>query len=196
MATQMTTGNMGPQFTPTTWYAQYYQQLTPAEIANLRSWFEAIDRDRSGTLEVAELQNVTFDGRPLGFEAALKLVKVFDKDRNGRVDFYEYASMHKFITRVRQAFLIADSDRSGRIEAREIYTALLTSGLNFLTVNSISELMLKFNKTGLGLSWEEFLMLAAHVAHCRSIFEWNDKDNDGWITINLDQLIQLSSYLS
>jgi Ca2+-binding EF-hand superfamily protein len=71
-----------------------------------------------------------------------------------------------------QAFLIADSDRSGRIEAREIYTALLTAGLNFLTVNSISELMLKFNKTGLGLSWEEFLMLAAHVAHCRSIFEW------------------------
>jgi hypothetical protein len=56
---------------------------------------------------------VTFDGRPLGFEAALKLVKVFDKDRNGRVDFFEYASMHKFITRVRYVLNRTQTSSSG-----------------------------------------------------------------------------------
>jgi Ca2+-binding EF-hand superfamily protein len=164
---------------------------------------------------------VTFDGRPLGMEAAQKLIKVFDKDRNGRIDFNEYATMHQFITRVRQAFIIADTDRSGRIEAREIYQALAGAGLNFVSFQTILELLHKYDRTRLGLSWEEFLMLAAHCAHCKSIFEWysfslvflddfdqrelffieylvyrNDRDRDGWITINLDQLIQLTSYLS
>jgi Ca2+-binding EF-hand superfamily protein len=116
--------------------------------------------------------SVTFDGRPLGLEAAQKLVKVFDKDRNGRIDFVEYASMHKFITKVRQAFLMADTDRSGRIEAREIHQALAYAGLNFISFNSILELLHKYDRTRMGLSWEEFLMLAAQCAHCKSIFEW------------------------
>jgi Ca2+-binding EF-hand superfamily protein len=175
---------------------QYYNQLSPQDLAKLKSWFDQIDRDKSGTIEAHELQHVTFDGRPLGMEAAQKLIKVFDKDRNGRITFVEYASMHQFITKVRQAFITADTDRSGRIEAREVFQALAGAGLNFVSFNSILELLHKYDKTRLGLSWEEFLMLAAHCAHCKSIFEWNDKDRDGWITINLDQLIQLTSYLS
>lgn len=76
---------------------------------------------------------VTFDGRPIGREVAAKLVQVFDEDRNGHIDFTEYASMHKFITHMRQAFLAADTDKSGRIEANEIYQALTNAGINIFT---------------------------------------------------------------
>jgi len=139
---------------------------------------------------------VTFNGKQLGFDAASKLVKVFDTDRNGSIDFYEYAAMHQFINRIRNAFLMADTDRSGRLEAREIHTAMTQAGFQYLTMSTISELLHKYDRSRLGLLWEEFLMMAAHIAHCRSIFEWNDKDKDGWITINQDQLIQLTAYLS
>eukprot|EP01121_Diplochlamys_sp_Union-15-3_P011726 TRINITY_DN3427_c0_g1_i3.p1 TRINITY_DN3427_c0_g1~~TRINITY_DN3427_c0_g1_i3.p1 ORF type:complete len:131 (-),score=16.16 TRINITY_DN3427_c0_g1_i3:84-476(-) len=129
-------------------------------------------------------------------EAAAKLIKVFDIDRNGCIDFSEYATLHQFLNTVRNAFLIADADKSQRLDAKEIHSALRSIGFPYLTPSTIMELINRYDRSRAGLMWEEFLMLAAHVAHCRSIFDWNDKDKDGWITINQDQLIQLTTYLS
>lgn len=128
-------------------YQQYNAQILPQELAGLQNWFNQVDRDHSGTLEVEELQYsrrhellsthdpVTFDGRPIGREVAAKLVQVFDSDRNGHIDFTEYAAMHKFITHMRQAFLAADTDHSGRIEANEIYNALTNAGYHNFKVS-------------------------------------------------------------
>lgn len=112
-------------------------------------WFRSVDRDNSGSITAHELQMVTFGGFPLGMDIAIKLVKVFDKDRSGTIgeslkhspawlppmavscprqhvsvlscvalcqthtltvvlDFFEYASMHKFITLMQQAFTQGD----------------------------------------------------------------------------------------
>lgn len=87
---------------------------------------------------------------------------------------------------MRQAFFAADSDRSGRIEAREIFQALTSAGFNYLTMPSVMELLAKFDKTRRvcnnllpfllmffkGLDWQEFLLMAAHIAHVRSVFAW------------------------
>jgi peflin len=108
----------------------------------------------------------------------------------------EYCTLHKFIQVVRNAFINADADRSGRIEAREIFQALQQCGFNYLTFTTIVELMGRFDTTKRGLDWGEFLLLMAMIAHCRSLFEWNDRDRDGWITINQDQMIQLTAFLS
>lgn len=45
---------------------------------------------------------MTFGGQPLGYTVASKLIQVFDEDRNGTIDFNEYAAMHKFIGNMRQ----------------------------------------------------------------------------------------------
>lgn len=83
-------------------------------MVGLQNWFNTVDRDRSGSIEVQELQQsksnnvalsyrlVTFEGRPIGPQAAAKLIQVFDEDRNGSIDFTEYAIMHKFISHMRQ----------------------------------------------------------------------------------------------
>jgi len=42
-------------------------------------------------------------------KTAVKLIKVFDRDGSGTIDFYEYASLHKFITSLQTAFTTADS---------------------------------------------------------------------------------------
>jgi len=161
----------------------------------LQGWFQRVDTDRSGTIEAEELQHVTFDRVPIGIEVAYKLIQVFDKDRNGKIDFFEYASMHKFITHMRQAFMSADSDRSGRIEAREIHQALSGAGFTNLSMGSTQELLNKFDKTRKGLDWREFLLMVAHIANVRSVFQWNDNQKKGFITLTEDQLTHISAYL-
>jgi len=178
------------------WVSEYYNQVPPQQLQALRAWFQRVDRDNSGTVEPHELQHVSFEGVPLGLPAATKIVKVFDKDRNGAIDLYEYVAMHQFISRMRNAFLKADSDRSGRLEAREIQGALSQAGFGFVEYATTSELLHKFDQTRRGLSWVEFLMLAGHIAHARSMFEYNDHNRSGQITININQFVQLMSYLT
>jgi len=169
--------------------------MTAQEMQNLQAWFVRVDTDHSGTIEAEELQHVTFDRVPLGIEVARKLVQVFDKDRNGKIDFFEYASMHKFISHMRQAFLQADTDHSGRIEAREIHQALSGAGFPSLSMGSIQELLNKFDKTRRGLDWREFLLMVAHIANVRSVFQWNDSQKKGMILLTEDQLTHISAYL-
>jgi len=164
-------------------------------MQSLQAWFARVDSDRSGTIEAEELQHVTFDRLPIGLEVARKLVQVFDKDRSGNIDFIEYASMHKFISHMRQAFVGADADRSGRIDAREIHQALANAGFNYLSMGSILELLHKFDRTRMGLDWREFLLMVSHIALVRSVYEWNDKQKRGFITLTEDQFTQVSAYL-
>jgi len=161
----------------------------------LQGWFARVDADHSGSIEAEELQHVTFDRIAIGLEVARKLVQVFDKDRSGNIDFFEYASMHKFISHMRQAFLAADADRSGRIDAHEIHQALSNASFNYLSMGSILELLHKFDRSRLGLEWREFLLMAAHIALVRSVFEWNDKQKKGFITLTEDQFTQISAFL-
>jgi Ca2+-binding EF-hand superfamily protein len=177
------------------WYGGYAQQIQPQELDQLRQWFTRVDTDRSGSIDATELQQVTFGGQPIGYEVAHKLIQVFDENRNGTIDFNEYAAMHKFIGNMRQAFMNADSDKSGRIEANEIYNALGGAGFNYLTQNSVKELTTKYDKTRYGLDWPQFLLMAASIAHVRSVYQWNDKQNKGYITLTIDQLTQIAAYL-
>ena len=77
----------------------------------------------------------------------------------------------------------------------QIHTAMVASGFPYLTVNTVNELLNVFDPARQGLPWENFLMLSGHIAHARSVFEWNDLDRDGWIKLDQDQLIQISAYL-
>lgn len=97
---------------------------------------------------------------------------------------------------MRNAFLVADADRSGRLQAQEISTALQQSGFNYLSYATIVEYLFKYDPQKIGLTWQDFLMLASQIAHTRSIFEWNDTNKDGLVTFNLDQLNQIVAYLS
>lgn len=187
--------------------------ISQIEFSNLRAWFDSVDlyvlitsfvffnpsssnRDKSGSVEAHELANLSFDGVPLGIHAAFRLIKVFDKDRNGRIDFWEYCTLHKFVLTIRNAFLIADTDRSGRLAAQEIYTAITQSGFSYLSYNTLMEYLQKYDPQRIGLAWQDFLMLAAQIAHTRSIFEWNDTDRDGVVHFTLDQLNQVVAFLS
>jgi hypothetical protein len=89
-------------------YSQYYTRASTVDTSECQQWFNAVDRDRSGSITPNELQSLSFGGRPLGYPIALKLVKVFDRDRNGNIDFREYVTLHMFLKLMQQAFAQCD----------------------------------------------------------------------------------------
>lgn len=69
--------------------------------------------------------------------------------------------------------MAADMDRSGRIEAREIHSALQNAGFSYISMSTILELLHKYDTTRLGLDWPQFLIMVSQIAHVRSVFEWS-----------------------
>jgi len=117
-------GGAPPPSFQQSWYSQYYNQISPNEYEDLKKWFTTVDRDGNGHIEAQELQALTFGGVNIRYETARKLVKIFDRDYSGTIDFYEYASLHKFITCMQHAFIAGDTDKNGTLDSREIHNAL------------------------------------------------------------------------
>jgi len=62
-----------------------------------------------------------------------------------------------------------------------------------LCVLICTALFRKYNKRGHGVDFASFLAIAADVALLRSRFEVADTDRDGWVRINLNNLIEMTS---
>eukprot|EP01120_Amphizonella_sp_Union-15-10_P000885 TRINITY_DN1094_c0_g1_i2.p1 TRINITY_DN1094_c0_g1~~TRINITY_DN1094_c0_g1_i2.p1 ORF type:complete len:229 (-),score=29.32 TRINITY_DN1094_c0_g1_i2:36-722(-) len=175
------------------WYAPYYNQIQGNQgyMQNLQYWFNAVDRDRSGTITAQELAQVQFNQRPLGFPCAVKILRAFDKDNSGTIDFREYVALHGFLQTISNAFLMADRDRSGTLDAYEIYNALVGAGFQ-LSQPTVSAICRRYSNTAMGLTFDYFLMAVAHLAIVRSIFEWNDVSRVGRISLTFDQLANIT----
>jgi len=90
------------------------------------------------------------------------------------------------------AFTAADRDRSGFIDAQEIQTAMTGAGFQ-LSLATIQALTQKFSTPGRGVDISNFIFICAHLGHLRSIFEWNDSDRDGKVTMTYDALTHIGT---
>eukprot|EP01120_Amphizonella_sp_Union-15-10_P002145 TRINITY_DN1229_c0_g1_i1.p1 TRINITY_DN1229_c0_g1~~TRINITY_DN1229_c0_g1_i1.p1 ORF type:complete len:219 (-),score=46.08 TRINITY_DN1229_c0_g1_i1:71-727(-) len=172
------------------WCTRFYAPAKPEELNNLRLWFDSVDKDRSGSITAEELSSHQLFSRPLGMDVARKLIKVFDQDKSGTIDFIEYASLHNFMMQMLDAFFKSDVDKNGILDANEIQSAIKAGGFE-LSLSTVQFLVKKFDKKQEGVDFGSFLMLTAHLAHLRSLFWWNDRDGDGKLVLNLDQLSHL-----
>lgn len=205
-----------------TWGGQIYSRLQPHEVAELRGWFASVDKDRSGTISLSELSQMQFGGKKFSQQTAKMLMNVFDEDRDGTIGFFEYCVLHKFITGMQGAFYAFDRDGSNSLELHEVRQALAQGGFQFseATVQMIFKKFQskvkatastagrygaggkygatsaagKANKNK-GLDFETFIQMSAYLGQVRSTFTLHDKDRDGWLTINLETLVQLSTVM-
>jgi len=176
------------------WASAYYNQIAQNELAELQKWFRSVDRDNSGTITADELANVALGGIRLGIETSIKLLRIFDVDNNGSIDFREYAALHKFLLSMQSTFSAGDRDRDGRLNNQEIHNALQTGGFN-MSYQTCQALYRKYNATGQGITMAEFVQLVAHVALCKTAFEFRDREKKGSIVMNFDQLLDFSALL-
>jgi len=174
------------------WYCNYYNGLQQQELQQFMAWFSALDRDRGGSLSVRELQSIQFGGKNLSSRTASVLMSTFDVDKNGELGFWEYVAMHKLIISLQQAFVASDVDRNGRLDHREIHSALGRAGFN-LPMPVVQGLFARFDAAKQNvLTFEGFLGIGAHLAHLKSIFEHNDKARSGQVTLDYAALVQIT----
>jgi len=174
------------------WFTQLYNQMGPQEMQQVRQWFMSVDRDRSGSITANELANVAIGGIVIGIDIAVKLIRVFDLNKNGNIDFDEYAALHKFLLNMQGLFQQQDKDHNGRLDSNEMASALTAGGFVMGPI-AFQSLYRKYNQTGQGISMVEFLAVIAHVAQVRSLFEWRDSQRSGQITLDLASLLEITA---
>jgi Ca2+-binding EF-hand superfamily protein len=171
-----------------------FSSIPPQELAQLQQWFASVDRDRSGHITANELGSFQISGRVLGLDTARQLIKVFDRDYSGSVDFNEFATLNQFILKMQSAFQNADRDRSGYLDATEIHGALTGAGFQ-LSLPTVQAITTKFAIPQKGVTFDAFLQLCAHLATVRSIFEWNDAQRTGRVSLSYDQLAHITVHV-
>lgn len=138
--------------------------MSPEEIAGLRSLFESLDTDRSGTVTVDELQDgLRRQGSAIAAAEVEALLKSLDVDSTGTIDWNEFiaATLHQSqlereenLMRALQTF---DADNSGTISREEIEAALRETGA---TVDDIDAIFAETDHDGDGtIDYQEFCAL-------------------------------------
>jgi len=100
-----------------------------------------------------------------------------------------------FLGRVYNSFIIADTDKSLRLDPPEIMGAMQQLGFSSIGQGTIEEIVRKFDPNKQGITINKYLYLCAHLATVKTIFEWNDRTHNGQITLNLDQLCHITIHL-
>jgi len=174
------------------WYSAYYSSIQPNQMMELQAWFAAYDRDRSGTITAYELAGLNFGGVPLGMETAKKLIRVFDKNRTGAIDFYEYAATHQFLKQMQTGFSVADRDRNMQLDASEIHAAIVAGGFTDVAFPVVQGFFRKYDVNNAGvIRFEQYLDMCASIALVKSKFSWADQTRSGYVTLNFNQLLEM-----
>jgi Ca2+-binding EF-hand superfamily protein len=164
----------------------------PAPVAGggadpLRAWFDAVDTDRSGRIKAAELQRA-LSSAGFNFRSGVseKIIRMFDRDHTGELDFMEFKNAHQFVTTMTQAFRTRDADRSGTLEGPEVRATLASSGFT-LSEPVFQVMMRKFDheKVG-GLRFDDYIELCILLGTCRNVFAYYDRNRTGQVVFEFD----------
>jgi Ca2+-binding EF-hand superfamily protein len=166
--------------------------IQPHEHQQAAQWFYSVDHDRSGSISGTELAGIQFNGTPIGPQVGFKLIKVFDRDNSGTIDLREYSILHKFLTLMQNAFMSNDQGRQGKLQPQQIFTAIQSSGFQ-VSLPTIQAMAKKFDPTNTGITFSTYLWICSHLAHARSIFEWNDRARTGNINLTYDALAHIAT---
>ncbi|KAJ3434155.1 peflin [Anaeramoeba flamelloides] len=160
----------------------------------LMQWFNYVDKDRSGFIDSKELL-LAFGQGGMNFspETCSLLIRLFDTEQKGSVNFQQFFKMYNFINQMKVSFCNVDQDNSGNIDANELATALKYSGYTFPN-NVIMTLCNKFGKKNV-IYFDNWIALCAHLQRTRAVFQNYDTNRTGKITVDFNGLILISAYL-
>eukprot|EP00188_Purpureofilum_apyrenoidigerum_P001416 Plantae.Rhodophyta-Purpureofilum_apyrenoidigerum.ctg17762.p2 GENE.Plantae.Rhodophyta-Purpureofilum_apyrenoidigerum.ctg17762~~Plantae.Rhodophyta-Purpureofilum_apyrenoidigerum.ctg17762.p2 ORF type:complete len:172 (-),score=21.50 Plantae.Rhodophyta-Purpureofilum_apyrenoidigerum.ctg17762:194-709(-) len=161
--------------------------MSANEERQLRVWFDTIDNNRNGSLEVDELARALAQaGLDLSVSACALLIRMHDFDRNGTVTFNEFVSIHRFILSVRESFIRVDRNRDHVLRLDEVQEALqfnnftLDRGALAAVFRSFDPMQRQY------LTLPDFIALAAFLSTARHLFGQYDRNNCGQVNLNFD----------
>lgn len=138
-------------------------ELSATELEELRGTFKLFDKDGSGSISNDELGAILrARGLDLSADQLSDLVKKYDTNGDGDIDFEEFAKLMAEsdvaeTARFAQLFKSIDTDSSGSVSVSELRTALENKGVG-LSEQQLQQMIQYADTDGNGeLSFEEFL---------------------------------------
>ncbi|KAF2869422.1 hypothetical protein BDV95DRAFT_577285 [Massariosphaeria phaeospora] len=167
----------------------------PPKDANDREalWrlFGAVDKDGSGQLTEAELRTALVNGdwSPFDPHTVRMMIRMFDTDRSGSVNFEEFCGLWGFISAWRGLFDRFDKDRSGTISYQEFTEALVAFGYR-LSPQFVVLLYRTYDRRGENaISFDLFVQACISLKRMTDVFKKYDEDRDGYITLSFEEFL-------
>ncbi|KAK4897365.1 hypothetical protein LTR27_004885 [Elasticomyces elasticus] len=167
--------------------------------------FLQVDKNRSGQLTEAELQRALVNGDYTAFDphTVKMMIRMFDTDRSGTINFDEFCGLWGFLAAWRGLFDRFDVDRSGNISLREFEDALVAFGYR-LSPQFVGLLFSTYARShsrgrgdeGIGgggrekvLSFDLFVQACISLKRMTDVFKRYDSDRDGYITLSFEEFL-------
>jgi len=167
----------------------YYQPPSQqyAQQSQLSQWFNAVDRDHSGHITAYELRNaLSQGGMPFDEDVSRKMVKMFDRDGNGQIDFNEFCNLHNYLSQMKAAFYNVDTDKSGSLTFDEVERAVMQAGYR-VNRNVLYKIFRNFDTLKRNaLNFDGYIKLCIYIGTVRQIFMNFDRQRNGYATFSFD----------
>ncbi|KAG9734376.1 EF-hand, partial [Aureobasidium melanogenum] len=165
--------------------------------------FMAVDKERNGQLSESSLRSALVNGDYTAFDAhtVRMMIRMFDTDRSGTINFDEFCGLWGFLAAWRNLFDRFDVDRSGNISFQEFSDALVAFGYR-LSPQFVQLLFNTFARTTRGrgddsyhggrektLSFDLFVQACISLKRMTDVFKKYDDDRDGYITLSFEEFL-------
>jgi Ca2+-binding EF-hand superfamily protein len=143
-----------------------------------------------------ELRRALVNGDYTAFDihTVKMMIRMFDTDRSGTINFDEFCGLWGFLAAWRGLFDRFDVDRSGNISLTEFEDALVAFGYR-LSPAFVGLLFNTYAKNvrgrgddagrEKGLSFDLFVQACISLKRMTDVFKKHDEDRDGYITLSL-----------
>lgn len=160
-----------------------------------------MDKNRNGQLSEAELSRALVNGDYTAFDehTVKMMIRMFDTDRSGTINFDEFCGLWGFLAAWRGLFDRFDVDRSGNISLREFEDALVAFGyrLSPQFVQLLFGTFARSRSRGRGdeqerekvLSFDLFVQACISLKRMTDVFKKYDSDRDGYITLSFEEFL-------
>ncbi|KAK9812460.1 hypothetical protein WJX73_001488 [Symbiochloris irregularis] len=159
-------------------------------MADINQWFDSIDKDRSGTLDVKELQAALALGNLVfSLKTVAHMVRIHDPDRSGTINFQEFGALHAFLMNMQASFKYFDRDRSNSLDKQETFQALSHAGyrLDGPAFEALFKAYDPDHDNVMGLP--EYIAMTLVLQSAAKTFQAFDSQRTGRISLGWDQWI-------
>ncbi|XP_062501429.1 programmed cell death protein 6-like [Corticium candelabrum] len=163
---------------------------------DVKLWYhgKAVDADQSGGISAQELRQALVNGNWSHFnpETCRLMIGMFDKDKSGTIDIYEFSALWKYIQEWKQCFDSFDRDRSGTIDAGELNQAFSTFGYRLSMEFSQLCVRLFDRSHAHTMKLDDFIQCCVMLKSMTDAFRGRDIQQQGVITISYEQFMEMA----
>eukprot|EP01026_Neomeris_dumetosa_P044721 TRINITY_DN3786_c0_g1_i10.p3 TRINITY_DN3786_c0_g1~~TRINITY_DN3786_c0_g1_i10.p3 ORF type:complete len:170 (-),score=16.71 TRINITY_DN3786_c0_g1_i10:525-1034(-) len=160
----------------------------------LQDMFRQLDMNSNGFIDVYELQRaLKVNGLDFSLQVVAQMIRMFDRDQNGRISFTEFEKVYDFLHTCEQAFRQSDTNGDGQLTRGEV--AIVLAAGNFNLEGQILETVINIfdPDTTNSITFDEYIRMICFLRCARDGFFYADRNRTGKIELDFNQFVTYAS---